>query len=119
MSQYNNHFLFAIKNNSSYINLNKSSDLEIQGFPGEFDKSYELFSSRKVYQKEEEENINIFDSRITTDDDHFIFVYTHQTSAGQSGGPLLLHLENKKTLLIGIHVSGYEVYQFQFFLDIK
>ena len=52
--------------------------------------------------------MNIFDNKIMKKEDHFVIGYTHQTSPGQSGGPLLLHLENKKSLLLGIHVSGHK-----------
>ena len=53
--------------------------------------------------------MNLFDDKIVKQEDHFIIGYTNQTSPGQSGGPLLLHLENKKPLLLGIHVSGEKV----------
>ena len=86
----------------------KYSDLEIRGFPGEFEKSYVLYSSRKIYNKEQEEEINLFDSKRIKEGNHLIIKYTHQTSAGQSGGPLLLHLENENPLLLGIHVSGHK-----------
>ena len=88
--------------------IDVSSDLEIRGFPGESDKCYELYSSRKMYHTEEEEEINIFQNTIINKNDHFNIVYTNQTSAGQSGGPLLLHLKNQKPLLLGIHVDGYD-----------
>ena len=82
------------------IILNESCDLEIQGFPGESKKSYELYASRKMSYKHDQnsndeplEIINIFDNMITKYEDHFIIGYTHQTTCGQSGGPLILHLK--------------------------
>jgi len=63
--------------------------------------------------------VNIFDDKIVKQEDHFIIGYTNQTSAGQSGGPVLLHLENKKPLLLGIHVSGEKVSISYLWLDIK
>ena len=63
--------------------------------------------------------MNIFDNKIMKKEDHFVLQYTHQSSGGQSGGPLLLHLENKKPLLLGIHVSGEKVSISYSCLDIK
>ena len=63
--------------------------------------------------------VNIFDGKILKQEGHFIIGYTNQTSSGQSGGPLLLHLENKKPLLLGIHVSGEKVSISYSCLDIK
>ena len=88
--------------------IDKSSDLEIRGFPGQSEKCYELYNSRKMYNEKEEEEINLFDSTIIKENDHFIILYTNQTTGGQSGGPLLLHVKDEKPLLLGIHVSGYE-----------
>ena len=91
------------------LDIDPSSNLEIMGYPGESNKCYQLFRSQKIYSSEQEEMINVFDSINKHKLGHCVLAYTHQSSAGQSGGPLLLHLEEMDTpFLIGIHVSGYD-----------
>ena len=101
------------------IVLDSTSDLEIRGFPGEYNKTYECYTSRKTsfYDgKNHDESINIYQEILTKPNEHGIIQYTHQTTAGQSGGPLLLHLSTKQSLkLIGIHVSGDHVRIFCYF----
>ena len=90
-----------------HCSIDKFSDLEVRGFPGQSAKCYELYNSRKMYNEEQEEEINLFDSTVIKENDHFIILYTNQTTAGQSGGPLLLLLKDENPLLLGIHVSGH------------
>ena len=99
--------------------LNEESDIEVRGFPGQNDKSYVCYHSRRaIYEdsddednenseEEDEKIINVFRTiEKKNDDTHFLIKYTNQTSQGQSGGPVILYQGDDKVQLIGIHVSG-------------
>ena len=107
--------------------LNEESDIEVRGFPGQNDKSYVCYHSRRTiykYSHNDDSNdiegmddifINVFKSiEKKKDDTHFIIKYTNQTSGGQSGGPLILYGGDDEIQLIGILVSGNAVIEICF-----
>ena len=93
--------------------LNSDSDLEVIGFPAQFNMSYECYSSRKTnYFDGQIQNdfMNLYDGVQHIQNGNMLIQYTNQTSPGQSGGAVLLHLENSnRKHLIGIHVSRDKV----------
>jgi hypothetical protein len=107
-------FFFSISEENF---LHEESDIEVRGFPGQTQMSYVCYHARtRKYGKEEEEDVYVHvfkEIEKKINDTHFIIKYTHQTSGGQSGGPVILHTDND-VQLIGIHVSGDQVSEINF-----
>ena len=107
-------FFFSISEENF---LHEESDIEVRGFPGQTQMSYVCYHVRtRKYGKEEEEDVYVHvfkEIEKKINDTHFIIKYTHQTSGGQSGGPVILHTDND-VQLIGIHVSGDQVSEINF-----
>ena len=109
-------FFFSISEENF---IHEESDIEVRGFPGQVQMSYVCYHARtRKYGKEDEEDVYVHvfkEIEKKINDTHFLIKYTHQTSGGQSGGPVILHTDND-VQLIGIHVSGDQVSEVDFIL---
>mgnify|MGYP006179299049 CR=1 FL=1 len=109
-------FFFSISEENF---IREESDIEVRGFPGQVQMSYVCYHARtRKYGKEDEEDVYVHvfkEIEKKINDTHFLIKYTHQTSGGQSGGPVILHTDND-VQLIGIHVSGDQVSEVNFIL---
>ena len=96
-------FIFSVFEKDT---LCEKSDIEIRGFLADPKKSYICYSSRT--RRKEETFIYVYKGIKWQDADHFTIHFTHQTSSGQSGGPVIWRHDGKIEI-IGMNVIGRTV----------